>query len=1113
MKKLLLFILTISIACHTIHAQGVSRMFGLVGGSAQANQQSNGFLFSTGNYGEDLQVEYDFPVTTFGAEPINLEMAPYNGKLYGTTYRGGLFNYGTIFEYDPTTNIYTKKVDFNLGNNGYYPKGSLLLFNNKFYGLAEQGGVNNAGTIFEWDPATNVYTKKIDFNGTNGSRPQNSLKLMNGKMYGTTLIGGAVQGVVFEWDPTTNIYTKLLDLSGNGAGLNGRVFVNNVTPYNNKLYCMPSQGGTNDYGTILVIDPSLPIGSNTTIIRQLDFAGGFFPGNNEMIVYNNKLYGCLTRGGTADAGVLFEIDPITNTYTKLVNFSSVATGYSPVGKLVLNGTKFLGLCNSGGVNSTGTVFEWDPANPTTVVKKFDFLPSNYDNAVNPNGTFTLFNSKFYATSYDNSFVNYGALFEYDPSTSLFTKKKSFNAAENGRIPVGKPVLLNGKLYGTTSQGPQEIFGTQYGCLWEYNPSTAVYSRKFLFNNSNGIANGRFPVTGPTAYNDKLYGVTQNGGISDLGVFYELDPITDIYSKKDMQPIGGSFPFGEPAVYNNKLYGFTNANGLGNHGIVYSYDPATTMLSKLMDVQNGGSQTLSGAFTLYNNKLYGATSVGGANNLGGVFEFDPATNTATTPVSFSTAGGYSVNDAPTLYNNKLYLMCSAGGANNRGSILVFDPATNTTTTVYSFLATVGGNGFDPTGGLTLNGDFMYAVIKEYSNVRVIKFDPATNAVTTQSTHTPASNFNLPIARNGIAVLPAFIANGIENTCESYTPIAIDGTNNMNWVPILDNEGSIVAEIKANGNNLGNVNASLYIHDGAKRENAANNMYMDRNITISPQNPITGDSVDIRLYIKNTEYESLKSAQNSLGQPSDINSSADLAIYKNDQACPGNFINTTFQLATTIDSYEYGYVLKAKVTSFSSFFFAKNTVVPLPVNLLSFSGKSTEYGNLLTWQTANETDFSHFEIERSSPLAPGGGTSAQKFEKIGEVKGSSSEYYEFLDSSPTGDGGDRRFEALAGGYYRLLMVDLDGKFTYSKIIAIESKDSSTDFIISNPSKNGMFTILTSIKNPIFVVYSNQGQLINTDVKEINSGYYHLNLLNAPDGIYILKSGRQTKKIVKN
>jgi uncharacterized repeat protein (TIGR03803 family) len=137
------------------------------------------------------------------------------------TRLGGTNDFGVIFEYDIATNTITKKVDFT-GTNGESPTGNLVQApNGKLYGMTERGGANTIGVLFEYDPATNVYSKKLDFNGTvNGGTPNGSLELSsNGKLYGFTTSGGANSfGVLFEYEAATSTYTKKQDFAGpNGA--------------------------------------------------------------------------------------------------------------------------------------------------------------------------------------------------------------------------------------------------------------------------------------------------------------------------------------------------------------------------------------------------------------------------------------------------------------------------------------------------------------------------------------------------------------------------------------------------------------------------------------------------------------------------------------------------------------------------------------------------------------------------------------------------------------------------------------------------------------------------------------------------------------------------------
>jgi uncharacterized repeat protein (TIGR03803 family) len=160
-----------------------------------------------------------------GSRPVgSLVQAP-NGKLYGMT---GIGNYGGdpgwIFEYNYSTNIYTKKFHLN-NTDGRAASGSLMLASNgKLYGLTSEGGVNNEGVIFEYDYTTNTYTKKFDLGGNNGQSPEGSLmQASNGKLYGMTPSGGANnKGVIFEYDYSTNTFVKKLDFNGiNGSEPSG----------------------------------------------------------------------------------------------------------------------------------------------------------------------------------------------------------------------------------------------------------------------------------------------------------------------------------------------------------------------------------------------------------------------------------------------------------------------------------------------------------------------------------------------------------------------------------------------------------------------------------------------------------------------------------------------------------------------------------------------------------------------------------------------------------------------------------------------------------------------------------------------------------------------------
>lgn len=119
--------------------------------------------------------------------------------------------------------------------------------------------------------------------------------------------------------------------------------------------------------------------------------------------------------------------------------------------------------------------------------------------------------------------------------------------------------------------------------------------------------------------------------------------------------------------------------------------------------------------------------------------------------------------------------------------------------------------------------------------------------------------------------------------------------------------------------------------------------------------------------------------------------------------------------------------------------------LPVRLLDFEGKVQAGGNLLSWHTTSETNFSHFELERS--------VNASSFEKINRISGGR-DAYSYIDKTPS----------PIGNYYRLVMVDNDGTITMSKVIFLKS-DNNLNAIVGdfypNPAHYGSTNINITVQ----------------------------------------------------
>ena len=105
-----------------------------------------------------------------------------DGNFYGMTVNGGASGVGTIFVYNPTTHTETLMQSFaKNATDGGYPFGSLIQgADGNFYGMTESGGANGGwGTIFDYNPTTQIMTLLYSFAKTasDGGQPAGSLIL------------------------------------------------------------------------------------------------------------------------------------------------------------------------------------------------------------------------------------------------------------------------------------------------------------------------------------------------------------------------------------------------------------------------------------------------------------------------------------------------------------------------------------------------------------------------------------------------------------------------------------------------------------------------------------------------------------------------------------------------------------------------------------------------------------------------------------------------------------------------------------------------------------------------------------------------------------------------
>jgi len=155
----------------------------------------------------NLTVIHNFTGGKDGSEARGAQVLDNAGNVYGTTVEGGTKNYGTVYRLTPGKKGWKEEIlySFKGGKHGSAPFGGVVLdAAGNIYGTTYEGGKYGFGTVFEIEAlGKNVYTQKIlaNFNGTDGAYPYSSLIFDNsGNLYGTTY-GYYESGTVFEVTP------------------------------------------------------------------------------------------------------------------------------------------------------------------------------------------------------------------------------------------------------------------------------------------------------------------------------------------------------------------------------------------------------------------------------------------------------------------------------------------------------------------------------------------------------------------------------------------------------------------------------------------------------------------------------------------------------------------------------------------------------------------------------------------------------------------------------------------------------------------------------------------------------------------------------------------------
>jgi uncharacterized repeat protein (TIGR03803 family) len=551
------------------------------------------------------------------------------------------------------------------------------------YGTTNHGGAANAGVVYKEDTAGRQTVLYSFRGGADGSYPSGVIGDSAGNFYGTTYEGGTPGGgTLYELDAAghkTVLYN--FAATADGFGPSGGLIRDSA----GNLYGTTGLGGTAESGVVYELDAT---GHYTVLYRFTGGADGGGPTTGVIRDLAGNLYGT-ALGGTSDSGVVFKLDT-TGHFTVLYTFTGGADGDSPSSGVIRDSAgNFYGTTSRGGASGQGVVYKLDTASHETVLYSFT---GGVDGGSPQNSLTSDSAGNLYGTTYSGGAANMGVVYKLD-TAGQETVLHSFRGGADGGTPEAGVIRDSaGNLYGTASIGGKGGVGTVYQ-LDASGQETVLYSFP-------GVADGAFPYAGAIGDSaGNLYGTTISGGAWTEGAVYRLDTAGQ---QKLLHSFGGGADGRYPSAgvirdSAGNLYGTTSQGGTAGWGVVYKLD-TTGQETVMHSFTNGadGGDPYAGVILDSAGNLFGTAASGGTANKGVVYKLDTA-GQETVLYSFTggadgryPTAGVILDSAGNLYGTTYF-----GGTGSHGVVYKLDPADHEAV-LYSF--TGGADGGGPYAGV-------------------------------------------------------------------------------------------------------------------------------------------------------------------------------------------------------------------------------------------------------------------------------------------------------------------------------------------------------------------------------------------------------------------------------
>jgi uncharacterized repeat protein (TIGR03803 family) len=338
---------------------------------------------------------------------------------------------------------------FTGGNDGRNANSMAQGTNGVLYGTTYSGGAYSWGTVFSLT-TNGAFTTLASFMGTNGANPTAApVQGADGRFYGTTFYGGAAGGgVVYSMAADGALSTVYSFTSGSdGSGPSGQL----VQGADGNFYGATAAGGGFGYGTVFRVAAN----GTFTNLHSFNGADGMGSAGGLAAGCDGSFYGLTTLGGASAKGTVFRITP-AGAFTTLYSFTGGSDGYAPVGALALGSD-----CNLYGVTKHntisgfelfGTAFKISPSGALTALHVFGDMILG-DGLYPSAGLVQSVDGNFYGTTYTDRSGGNGTVFRVSPDASTFATLLFLDGCDDGASPQAALTEdADGNLYGTTTAG-------------------------------------------------------------------------------------------------------------------------------------------------------------------------------------------------------------------------------------------------------------------------------------------------------------------------------------------------------------------------------------------------------------------------------------------------------------------------------------------------------------------------------------------------------------------------------------------------------------------------------------------------------------------------------------